>query len=214
VFKSPLSALALAVVALIGTQLTTGAITSANAAPASVRTDLGYGAGTIVIVNNERKLYYMLGNGRALRYPIAVGKKSQIWTGTARISKKKVNPEWLNPDDPLAEPVPGGPGNPLGERALYIGNTLYRIHGTPKAWSIGSAVSNGCIRMYNADVKHLFKRVPVGAKVVAVNSQGAGQRAGAPKPVNTALYLKDKAIKKRVAERKLRQAGKLALVSF
>jgi lipoprotein-anchoring transpeptidase ErfK/SrfK len=191
-------------------------ITPASAAPSSVRTGLGYAAGTIVIVNGERRLYYMLGNGRAIRYPIAVGRASQIWTGTSRITKKRVNPDWLNPDDPTAEIVPGGPGNPLGERALNIGNTLYRIHGTPAKASIGSAVSNGCIRMFNADVKHLFRRVSVGTKVVAINSQGAAPRAGAPKPINTALYKREQAAKKRMAERKLRKLRRtsVAFVSF
>jgi lipoprotein-anchoring transpeptidase ErfK/SrfK len=178
----------------------------AAAAPTSVNTGFDYAAGTIVIVNNERKLYLMTGNGRALRYPIAVGRKSQVWTGTTRISKKKVNPEWLNPDDPTAEPVPGGPGNPLGERAMYLGSTLYRIHGTPKAGSIGSAVSNGCIRMFNADAKHLYKRVSVGTRVVAMNAaNGAGARAGGPKPVNAKLYAKEKAAKLAAAARKLRK---------
>ena len=181
----------------------------ADAAGKKVSVDFGKPAGTIVIVNNERKLYLVTGKGKALMYPIAIGKKSQVWTGTTRISKKVVNPQWLNPDDPLAEIVPGGPGNPLGERALYLGSTLYRIHGTPAAWSIGAAVSNGCIRMHNRDVKDLYKRVGVGTRVVAVNSRGAmAASKGAPKPVNMALYLKDKAKKKKAALAKLRKAKK------
>jgi lipoprotein-anchoring transpeptidase ErfK/SrfK len=163
-----------------------------------------------VIVNSERKLYYMLGNGKAIRYPIAVGKPSQVWTGTIRVSKKKVEPDWLNPDDPTATPVPGGPKNPLGVRAMYLGNTLYRIHGTPKSSSIGNNVSNGCIRMHNSDVVGLYKRVKIGTKVVAINSKSAGVRAGAPKPVNMALYLKDKARTKKLAAIKLKRARRVA----
>lgn len=171
------------------------ALGSAGVAEArkNVRIDLGYSPGTIVVINNERKLYLVTGRGKAIQYPIAVGKASQVWTGRISISQKKVNPEWLNPDDPEAEPMPGGPGNPLGERALYLGSTLYRIHGTPKASSIGSAVSNGCIRMFNADVKHLYKMVRVGTPVVAVNSRAkVSLIAHAPKPVNMKLYLAEK----------------------
>ncbi len=204
--------------ATVGLSVAGPAMTPVQAAAAKVQTGMSYAAGTIVIVNNERKLYYMLGKGRAIRYPIAVGKASQVWTGSIRVSKKKVNPDWLNPDDPTATPVPGGPKNPLGERALYLGQTLYRIHGTPKKSSIGSAVSNGCIRMLNSDVKQLYSRVPVGAKVVAINSQGSGTRAAPPKPVNMALYLKDKARVKRLAERKIRKLlgsqRNLAYVNF
>lgn len=184
---------------------------AAEAAAKKVSIDFGKPAGTIVIVNNERKLYLVTGKGKALMYPIAVGKKSQVWTGTTRISKKAVNPQWLNPDDPLAEVVPGGPDNPLGERALYLGSTLYRIHGTPAAWSIGAAVSNGCIRMLNRDVKDLYKRVRVGTRVIAVNSKSAAVRTGSPKPVNMALYLKDKAKKKKAALAKLKKAKKSAV---
>ncbi len=135
-----------------------------------VKFSSGQAAGTIVIVNKDRKLYYVLGGGKAIQYPVAIGRTAQVWTGKTRISRKEKNPTWLNPDDPEAEVVPGGPDNPLGERALYLGATLYRIHGTPMACSIGQAVSNGCIRMYNKDVKDLYNRVGVGTKVVVTNS--------------------------------------------
>ena len=106
----------------------------------------------------------------------------------------KENPTWLNPDDPTAEVVDGGAGNPLGVRAMYLGNTLYRIHGTPKASSIGQSVSNGCIRMFNADVKDLYRRVRIGTLVVAINSQKTAGKviAHAPKPVHQKLYLSEK----------------------
>ena len=160
-----------------------------------IRSDLGYPPGTIVIVNSEHQLYFIAGKGKAIRYPVATGKPSQVWTGATRIAEKKEDPTWLNPDDPTAEVVEGGdPKNPLGVRAMYLGNTLYRIHGTPKASSIGQSVSNGCIRMFNADVKDLYKRVRVGTPVVAINSQKAAGKIvrHAPKPVHQKLYLADK----------------------
>lgn len=157
----------------------------------------GYGAGTIVIVNKDRKLYYVLGGGQAVQYPVAIGRTAQVWTGKTRISRKVKNPTWLNPDDPEAEVVPGGPDNPLGERAMYLGATLYRIHGTPAAWSIGQAVSNGCIRMHNKDVKDLYNRASVGTKVVVTNSlASASSIPSRPKVVNAKLYAKEKAAKR------------------
>lgn len=157
----------------------------------------GYGAGTIVIVNKDRKLYYVLGGGKAIEYPVAIGRTAQVWTGKSRISRKVKNPTWLNPDDPEAEIVPGGPDNPLGERALYLGSTLYRIHGTPAASSIGQAVSNGCIRMYNKDVKDLYNRVGIGTKVVVTNSLATMSKIPSrPKVVNPKLYAKEKAAKR------------------
>ncbi|MFO1169846.1 MAG: L,D-transpeptidase [Hyphomicrobiaceae bacterium] len=157
----------------------------------------GQAAGTIVIVNKDRRLYYVLGKGKAVSYPVAIGRTAQVWTGKTRISRKEKNPSWLNPDDPAAEVVPGGPDNPLGERAMYLGATLYRIHGTPAAWSIGQAVSNGCIRMYNKDVKDLYNRARVGTTVVVTNSLASAHKVPAkPKPVNPGLYAKEKAKKK------------------
>jgi lipoprotein-anchoring transpeptidase ErfK/SrfK len=129
-------------------------------------------AGTILVVNKERRLYLSLGNGEAITYPVAIGKPGKIYRGETRISRKVVNPSWTptpnirkaNPELPAF--VPAGPHNPLGPRALYLGDGYYRIHGTNKPESIGQSASNGCIRMFNADVKHLFALVDVGAEVI------------------------------------------------
>jgi lipoprotein-anchoring transpeptidase ErfK/SrfK len=156
----------------------------------------GHAAGTIVIVNKDRKLFHVLGGGKAIQYPVAIGRTAQVWTGKTHISHKEKSPSWLNPDDPEAEVVPGGPDNPLGERALYLGSTLYRIHGTPVASSIGRAVSNGCIRMYSKDVENLYDRVRIGMKVAVTNSlASAGKVPSRPKVVNPKLYAKDMAAK-------------------
>jgi hypothetical protein len=174
----------------------------------------GQAAGTIVIVNKDRKLYYVLGKGKAISYPVAIGRTAQVWTGKTKISRKQKNPTWLNPDDPEAEVVPGGPDNPLGERALYLGSTLYRIHGTPAAWSIGQAVSNGCIRMYNKDVKDLYNRARVGTTVIVTNSLAAAHKVtGRPKVVNPKLYAQEKA-KKRLAIALRNEQKKAGLVSI
>jgi L,D-transpeptidase catalytic domain len=142
----------------------------ATAKPEAISIELGYPAGSVVIVNTERKVYYVTGPGTAIRYGVAVGKASELWTGRTFISEKKVDPKWIPIDG--AEPVEGGdPSNPLGKRALYLDWSLLRIHGTPSRGSIGSAVSNGCIRMLNEDVMDLFERVHIGAPVFAINSR-------------------------------------------
>ncbi len=142
----------------------------ASAKPEAVSVDLGYAAGSVVIVNSERKVYYVLGPGKAIRYGVAVGKASELWTGRTFVSDKKVDPKWIPVDG--SEPVEGGDSsNPLGKRAVYLDWSLLRIHGTPSRGSIGSAVSNGCIRMLNEDVMDLFERVHVGAPVFAINSR-------------------------------------------
>lgn len=139
-----------------------------RAGPESVPFAAAYKPGSIVIVNAERKLYYVRGDGSALRYGIAVGREDEVWTGKQVVTEKKENPRWVSPDgDDEAEP---GPNNPLGLRALYLGWTLWRIHGTPSRHSIGHAVSNGCIRMRNEDVIDLYERVHVGAPVYAVKT--------------------------------------------
>jgi hypothetical protein len=172
----------------------------------------GHRPGTIVIVNKDRKLYYVLGGGKAIQYPVAIGRSAQVWTGKTHISRKEKNPSWLNPDDPEAEVMPGGPDNPLGERALYLGSTLYRIHGTPVASSIGQAVSNGCIRMHNKDVKDLYNRVRIGTKVVVTNSlAAAGKVPSQPKVVNPELYAKEKAAKQLAIALKNEQADTVAI---
>ena len=128
--------------------------------------------GTIVIETSERRLYLVLPDGMALKYGIGVGRDGFTWSGQHRISRKAEWPDWT-PPAAMRKRVPdlpahmkGGPQNPLGARALYIGSTLYRIHGTSEPWTIGQAVSSGCIRLTNEDVIDLYDRATVGATVV------------------------------------------------
>lgn len=129
-------------------------------------------SGTIVIDTRRKFLYLVLGDNKALRYGIGVGKEGFRWKGTERITKKAKWPSWTPPAEMLARQpdlpkfMPGGEDNPLGARALYLGGTLYRIHGTLEGWSIGRAMSSGCIRMLNEHVIDLYDRVKVGTKVV------------------------------------------------
>lgn len=136
-----------------------------------------YPPGTIVISQRERRLYLTLGDGRAIRYPVAVGKTGKAWSGWARVDGKHVNPAWAPPttvkrDNPnLPDLIPGGsPSNPMGPRALTLDRSEIAIHGTTATMrrSIGTAASYGCIRMYNEDIVDLFERVEVGTAVVAV----------------------------------------------
>ena len=127
-----------------------------------------YPMGSIVIVNEERRLYYVLGGGRAIRYPIAIGTPDEIWTGRTFVQSKVKDPVWKPPWNP-DEVVPGGPGNPLGERAIYLDWSLYRIHGTNAPNSIGRSASHGCFRMHNHNVKDLYERVHIGAPVYVVD---------------------------------------------
>ncbi len=133
-----------------------------------------YQPGTIIVVNSERKLYYVLGNGKAIRYPIAIGVPNEQWIGTTFVQNKKKHPSWTpppkRPGGKAGRTVPGGPGNPLGARAIYLDWSLYRIHGTYTPSSIGRASSNGCFRMFNKDVKDLYERVHIGAPVHVVQS--------------------------------------------
>jgi len=132
--------------------------------------------GTIIIDTNTRHLYLVLGNGKARRYGVGVGKQGFEWTGTERISRRAEWPSWTPPKEMIARErkkgrelpafMPGGPANPMGARALYLGSTLYRIHGTNQPWTIGQAVSSGCIRMRNQDVIDLYERARNGAKVI------------------------------------------------
>ena len=132
--------------------------------------------GTIVIDTAHTFLYLTLGNGQALRYGIGVGRKGFTWSGVEKISRKSEWPDWIPPAEMIARQpylprwVGGGPGNPLGARALYLGNSDYRIHGTNNPTSIGKRVSSGCIRMRDADVIDLYNRVGVGTKVVVLAS--------------------------------------------
>jgi lipoprotein-anchoring transpeptidase ErfK/SrfK len=128
--------------------------------------------GTIVIETGERRLYLVLEDGKALKYGIGVGREGFTWAGTNRITRKAEWPGWTPPAQmrkrvpDLPAYMPGGPDNPLGARALYLGSTLYRIHGSNEADTIGSAVSSGCIRMTNRDVADLYSRARIGTKVV------------------------------------------------
>jgi lipoprotein-anchoring transpeptidase ErfK/SrfK len=135
-----------------------------------------HGPNTIIIDTSERRLYYTLGNGRAIKYGVGVGRDGFTWAGTNRISRKAEWPGWTPPARMIRREaakgrrlpayMPGGPNNPLGARAMYIGSTLYRIHGTNQPWTIGQAMSSGCIRMANDDVVHLYSQVNVGTRVV------------------------------------------------
>ena len=131
-------------------------------------------AGTIVIDTSHAFLYLTLGGGRAMRYGIGVGRQGFTWSGTETIVRKAEWPDWFPPAEMVARQpylprfVAGGPGNPLGARAMYLGNTDYRIHGTNDPSSIGKHMSSGCIRLLNADVIDLYSRVGIGTKVVVL----------------------------------------------
>jgi lipoprotein-anchoring transpeptidase ErfK/SrfK len=129
--------------------------------------------GTIIVRTSERRLYYVLGNGQAIRYPVGVGRVGRQWSGTHRISGKYLKPAWSPPeavrrDKPsLPAVIPGGaPNNPMGVAALMLSGEEYAIHGTNRPGSIGGFVSYGCIRMYNPDIADLFDRVSVGTTVM------------------------------------------------
>jgi lipoprotein-anchoring transpeptidase ErfK/SrfK len=134
-----------------------------------------YPVGSVIVRTPERALYYVLGDGKAIRYSVGVGKEGMQWSGNSSIVAKQEWPDWTPPQvmiereaakgHYIPDHMDGGPGNPLGARAMYIGGTMYRIHGTNNEASIGGAVSSGCIRMMNADVIDLFERVKIGAKV-------------------------------------------------
>lgn len=133
-----------------------------------------YRPGEVIVSFGDRRLYHVTSRGRATSYPIAVPRPESRWQGVLRVTQKRKNPTWTptasmrreNPDLPRV--VPGGhPRNPMGVRALYLGSTLYRIHGTDAPWTIGRNVSRGCIRMHNEHVVELYQRVGTGAKVTA-----------------------------------------------
>ena len=135
----------------------------------SFRSD--YTPGTIIVRTDHRKLYYIVDNKTVIEYGIGVGRKGFEWSGIESVTRKAEWPDWTPPAEmrerqpDIPEFMPGGPDNPLGARALYLGSTLYRIHGTAEPHTIGQAVSSGCIRMLNDDVIDLYQRVKVGAKV-------------------------------------------------
>jgi lipoprotein-anchoring transpeptidase ErfK/SrfK len=133
-----------------------------------------FAAGTIVVSTEDRRLYYVTRPGEAIEYAVGVGRPGFEWSGTKTVSMKREWPDWRPPAEMLQRRpdlpryMPGGPDNPLGARALYLGSSLYRIHGSNEPETIGQAVSSGCIRMTNEDVKDLYSRVKVGAKVVVL----------------------------------------------
>jgi lipoprotein-anchoring transpeptidase ErfK/SrfK len=137
-----------------------------------VRFSPQFGKGQVIVSFGDRRLYYITRPGEAVSYPIAIPREQSRWQGVTSVSDKRVNPSWTPTPTMMAENprlprwVPGGhPMNPLGVRALYLGSSTYRIHGTDAPWTIGTAVSKGCIRMYNQDVLDLYPRVAIGAKV-------------------------------------------------
>jgi lipoprotein-anchoring transpeptidase ErfK/SrfK len=146
--------------------------------------------GTIVIDTPNTYLYYVLGGGKAVRYGIGVGREGFTWSGTQTVTRKAEWPDWNPPAEMISRQpylprfVAGGPGNPLGARAMYLGSSIYRIHGTNQPHTIGGRVSSGCIRMVNEDVTDLYSRVNVGTKVVVLPMSYRAERrariAGTP----------------------------------
>lgn len=130
--------------------------------------------GTVIIDTPNTYLYYVLGNGQAMRYGIGVGRDGFTWSGTQSVTRKAEWPDWTPPPEMIARQpylprhMAGGPGNPLGARAMYLGGTIYHIHGTNQPATIGTHVSSGCIRLTNQDVIDLYARVNVGAKVIVL----------------------------------------------
>jgi len=137
-----------------------------------------YPPGTIVVDTSERYLYLIVGQGQAIRYGVAVGRDGYTWEGQMKVTKKVEWPDWRPPADMIAREkkngknlpavVPGGPGNPLGARALYLGRSEYRIHGTNAPKSIGHNASSGCIRMLNEHIIDVYNKVPLGTRVVVI----------------------------------------------
>jgi lipoprotein-anchoring transpeptidase ErfK/SrfK len=138
--------------------------------------------GTIIIDTPNTYLYYVLGDGQAIRYGIGVGREGFTWAGVKQVARKAEWPDWYPPAEMIARQpylprmTMGGPGNPLGARALYLGTSEYRIHGTNDPTTIGKNVSSGCIRLTNEDVVDLYNRVQVGAKVVVLPQNATAQR--------------------------------------
>src|SRR3712207_1573716 len=150
-----------------------GMVPQAAAIPREVIEFRGrFAPGTIVVSTSERRLYYVLGNGQAIRYGVGVGRPGFQWAGTKTITMKREWPDWRPPAQMLKRRpdlpryMAGGIGNPLGARAMYLGSSLFRIHGSNEPETIGQAVSSGCFRMTNADVADLYSRVRVGTKVI------------------------------------------------
>jgi lipoprotein-anchoring transpeptidase ErfK/SrfK len=145
--------------------------------PAALRPQMVYyrsneTPGTIIVHTSERFLYVVQPGGRAIRYAIGVGRDGFQWQGLLKITRKTEWPDWTPPPEMIERQpylprfMAGGPGNPMGARALYLGNTVYRIHGTNQPQTIGTAVSSGCFRLVNPDIIDLYERIPVGTKVI------------------------------------------------
>lgn len=166
------------IVSLLISAFTVCALLAPAAASAReiVRFNGNYSSGTIVIKTNERRLYYVLGGGQAIRYPVGVGRRGMAWTGSAFIDGKYIKPGWSAPESirkdyaRLPAVVPGGsPSNPMGAAAMTLsGGGEYAIHGTNNPGSVGGFVSHGCIRMYNADIMDLYNRSSYGTPVVVL----------------------------------------------
>jgi lipoprotein-anchoring transpeptidase ErfK/SrfK len=145
-----------------------------------------------VIDTPHTYLYYVLGGGRAIRYGIGVGREGFTWSGTQTIARKAEWPDWTPPAEMIARQpylprfMAGGPSNPLGARAMYLGDTIYRIHGTNAPLTIGTRVSSGCIRLVNADVMDLYSRVNIGTKVVVLPISGARPVRSVQRPATPA----------------------------
>ncbi len=161
----------------------------------TVRFSPQYSKGQVIVSFGDRRLYYITQPGEAISYPIAIPREQSRWQGVTAVSQKRENPSWTPTPTMIAENprlprwVPGGhPMNPLGNRALYLGSSMYRIHGTDAPWTIGTAVSKGCIRLYNQDVADLYPRVNVGAKVTVTwdrfttTASAANRPASSPSP--------------------------------
>jgi lipoprotein-anchoring transpeptidase ErfK/SrfK len=156
-----------------------------------VRFDTREAPGTIVIDTGNTYLYYVLGGGRAMRYGVGVGRQGFTWAGVQTVSRKAEWPDWYPPSEMIARQpylprfIAGGPGNPLGARAMYLGSSEYRIHGTNDPTTIGKFVSSGCIRLTNEDITDLFSRVSIGTKVVVLKKAPLQPRNVAMRPAGT-----------------------------
>jgi lipoprotein-anchoring transpeptidase ErfK/SrfK len=172
-----------------------GSETIGSAGKQQVRFPGTYRPGELVVSFGDRKIYHVTGPGVANAYPIAIPREQSRWQGVTSVSSKRENPSWtptahMRAENPrLPNWVPGGhPMNPLGNRAMYLGSSAYRIHGTDAPWTIGSAVSKGCVRMYNQDVADLYPRVNVGARVTVTwtKFEGGTAVANAAPPATSA----------------------------
>jgi lipoprotein-anchoring transpeptidase ErfK/SrfK len=143
-------------------------------------------AGTIIVDTAQTYLFYVLGGGKAIRYGIGVGRDGFTWSGAQTVTRMAEWPDWTPPQEMIERQpylprwMAGGKGNPLGARAIYLGSTVYRIHGTNAPATIGTRVSSGCFRMTNADVADLYSRVTVGTKIIVLSNQGQVAQRTAP----------------------------------